>query len=440
MKTLTALLFFFLALLFPIDAYATSITITPIADTYVDNQHVTTSYGGNNGLYSYYQLSSKHSRMYLKFPITQIPPSAIISSAKMKMYLLASTGVSSVNLELFRATGSWSESMTWNDQDDLLSDNDRYAVKAIGNTLGWKEWDIKSLVQDWVSGRRTNYGVMIIFQSGIGDSYSRTFFSRDMSGDFKPKLEVTYTMPTPTPTSTPRNIQVNVSNFYNLSLSDINKWDLTDNSVRITWNSSSKGSSWVYYGDSSDGINRFDRQAGQSDNTNNHSVTLTNLSPGKKYSYKVMTRVSLINYKYSGIDHFTTLEAGAPPVAEPTPEPTQAPGSSTTTSNEANPVEKAKTNLENQIAEYTIENSIGEDNPAKSEPGSNSEPQTTELKSSNPFVLIAGSVGVNRLAGILLIVAGLLTLLLLYLLMHTTKKVHQYIKNNYSGNGPAKRR
>lgn len=146
-----------------------------------------------------------------------------------------------------------------------------------------------------------------------------------------------------------------------------------------------------------------------------------------------MTRVSASNYKYSGIDHFTTMAAETPAQSDPTPEP-EATATPAPAADDKNPVQNVKSGIENKLAEYAIENSSDKDNPANGEPGTDAVTQTGQLKSSNPLVLIAGSIGINRLAGIFMIVAGLLTLVLLYLLMHTTKKVHQHIKNNYFGN------
>ena len=97
-------------------------------------------------------------------------------------YLTAAPDSSSP-VYMYRISQDWSESsVTWNTKPSYSSSE--ISSLAI-STSGWKEWDATSVVQDWVEGTITNYGVAFVTEESIPR------FRSDESS-FKPRLWILY--------------------------------------------------------------------------------------------------------------------------------------------------------------------------------------------------------------------------------------------------------
>ncbi|MFF3669892.1 polymorphic toxin-type HINT domain-containing protein [Microtetraspora malaysiensis] len=102
-------------------------------------------------------------------------------------------------LAIQRVTSSWSSSTTWNSQPtatttDQATQTDSLCPMSATNLTGSVSWTITGIAQAWASGA-TNYGVRLIGTSESGSVYWRNFHSHTPQGGSKPKLEVTYTLP-----------------------------------------------------------------------------------------------------------------------------------------------------------------------------------------------------------------------------------------------------
>ena len=126
----------------------------------------------------------------LQFPIpsSSIPNNSHISSAKLKLY---GSGVNnynsdSITINLKKINYFWNESMTWN---DLLVSGEDISHSLVETTPEWHEWDVTSLVQDWVKGY-ANYG-MLLYAS---ENFSHAEFSSSDNSDStkRPILEISY--------------------------------------------------------------------------------------------------------------------------------------------------------------------------------------------------------------------------------------------------------
>jgi hypothetical protein len=149
-------------------------------------------------------------RGLVRFNLAEIPDGSHISRARLKLYCwLASSGDGNMNITAHRISGYWTEmGATWNNTAHKCAE----AYDTVTVPDGWEGlgeyyyWDITELVQAWVNGTYSNYGVMLKGYEGPNDAM-RYFDVResDDSEDW-PRLLVNWSTPptsTPTPTKTP---------------------------------------------------------------------------------------------------------------------------------------------------------------------------------------------------------------------------------------------
>lgn len=134
-------------------------------------------------------LTTMTARTLVRFDVSALPSTAIITSATLVMRKGAGSGAGALNL--YQVTSSWNEtSVTWN------SLGGAWAPAAVASFLpssvpltGFTAIDLSVLVQQWVSGSAPAYGVMLD-QPGSGKS---TYGSSDAGVlSNRPKLDVCY--------------------------------------------------------------------------------------------------------------------------------------------------------------------------------------------------------------------------------------------------------
>ena len=129
---------------------------------------------------------------FVKFNPIDLPEDAEIQEAEIALYLPSDPENEPVKMYYIREL--WYEStVTWNSKplykvwsyklNDYLGLIDEITISS----TGWQYWDATSLVEDWIDGSKTNYGVA--FESLEGEDYR--FYSDD-STYLKPRLIVTY--------------------------------------------------------------------------------------------------------------------------------------------------------------------------------------------------------------------------------------------------------
>jgi hypothetical protein len=140
-------------------------------------------------------------RSYLRFPLGAIPAGSTINSATLQMWVYDErfSGLS-LNAGVYRVTGgAWTEAglkdtSTW----EWATLPAFAAAPESSTTLSgleqWYYWDVTALVQDWVSGGTTNYGLMV---SGDPESgVDQAMGARSRAGAYPalgPLLVITYT-------------------------------------------------------------------------------------------------------------------------------------------------------------------------------------------------------------------------------------------------------
>lgn len=166
--------------------------------------------GGNdeNECCRYVGSSDSDDKWFLiSFDLSSIPSNVTVTSAALSLYVRRfRNGTPNKTVHAYQITGSWTEgSGTGIDGQDVAGvdwlnkpgfDSTSLDSNTIGGTSGWYSWSITDLVQDWVNGNKTNYGVYIKEEDGSESTSNGTkvFASRQYSTTtIRPKLNVVYT-------------------------------------------------------------------------------------------------------------------------------------------------------------------------------------------------------------------------------------------------------
>ena len=148
----------------------------------------------------------------IQFDLTQLPADAQIQSATLSLYQTAAGGDASYdvgvhkvinhNPDLNQANGytfdgvtDWTaNSSCYNSiplaQADIASAEN---VNSLDQSIGYKEWDVTGMVQEWSSDSNANYGLMLNSDTVAASNSYRNFASSEaIDAAQRPKLEVTF--------------------------------------------------------------------------------------------------------------------------------------------------------------------------------------------------------------------------------------------------------
>ena len=175
----------------------------------------------NYGPQGYLELSLLSGRAYknalVRFDLQEVPSSAIVTEARLMLFFTGIYGKGSIPLRVYGLTRNWRErEATWLKasadeawgEGGAMGEGDhdsapRPSTFAAGSKVDYYEWDLATLVQEWVSGARRNDGLLITAEGGSIDFILLYLFSREYSQDaLRPMLYIVYTVPPPSPTPT----------------------------------------------------------------------------------------------------------------------------------------------------------------------------------------------------------------------------------------------
>ncbi|MBC2717812.1 MAG: DNRLRE domain-containing protein [Desulfobacteraceae bacterium] len=150
----------------------------------------------------------------LQFDLSQLPAGAQIQSATLSLYQTAAGGdvsydvgvhkVITHNPDLYQANGyaydgaggGWTaNNACYNGiplaQADIVAAED---VNSLDQTLGYKQWNVTGMVQEWAIDSNTNYGFMLNSDSVAGSNSYRSFAASEaIDAAQRPRLEVIFT-------------------------------------------------------------------------------------------------------------------------------------------------------------------------------------------------------------------------------------------------------
>lgn len=136
-------------------------------------------------------------RTYVEFDLSSIPADVRITDADLKLYQYNTIGSDNFTIGLYRVTSNWDEStITWNLQPTSSTDAEITSNITVG-AITWKSWDIDTLLQGWLDGTISNYGMMLKDTDESSDNTIAYFYTSDYTTDSTkcPILEIDYYIP-----------------------------------------------------------------------------------------------------------------------------------------------------------------------------------------------------------------------------------------------------
>lgn len=200
-------------------AHAYSTTLDPVADTWLDDDHHSANYGTSFYLEVRADSSGPDASALVKFDISSLPPNAVIGSASLQLDYCTRTGWDSQDWIYIGAYAvepdtnwprPWLENQaTWDNYDathiwdtegcesiwyDREPNYDDRIYIDYNTAFGYKSWNVTSRVQSWYNGTDVNRG-WLLRQESHNDPEGVTFYSREYSSGYRPKLVINYTVP-----------------------------------------------------------------------------------------------------------------------------------------------------------------------------------------------------------------------------------------------------
>lgn len=179
---------------------------TNATDTWLGSDAATTNHGTDADFQSIMTAGGSARRAIIKFDISSIPASSVISSATLT--LNTAIGLTTDQLSLHRITQAWTEGgSTWNtyngtnnwstaggDYDAVADATATPSATTAGTDV---TFTVTTLIQELVDGT-TNNGFLIKLTSETGNTKGVSFDSSTVATSTdRPKLEITYEPPVP---------------------------------------------------------------------------------------------------------------------------------------------------------------------------------------------------------------------------------------------------
>lgn len=199
-----------------------TINPNPTIDSYLSEQNTGRNYGNCTTLLVDGQNGARAYRGLLKFDVSSIPANAIINSASLSLTATAVQSANPFSIDVHRMTRDWTEGAqcntngtpNWNDYSagnpwTALGGDYNATVRGTTSvsTTGSYNWTITSLVQEWVNGTSSNFGMLMKFNNEATANEQKTFGSvENATAGNRPVLTVNYTIPAvclPIPTRAP---------------------------------------------------------------------------------------------------------------------------------------------------------------------------------------------------------------------------------------------
>ena len=161
-----------------------------------------------------FDFSGHHQRIMLKWDLSEFAGQTV-DSASLNIYrYMRCPNDYYTNCDLYTITEDWTEE-TWNDYVHISHSASSSMSYNFGPALDWYRLDVSDVVNQWLGGTLSNYGIVI--QARYGEKWSR-FYSKE--GTYPPYLEIYVSGPNDTDGDGVPNDQDNCPTVYNPDQSD----------------------------------------------------------------------------------------------------------------------------------------------------------------------------------------------------------------------------
>ena len=189
---------------------------TGVFDTYLD------AWAGNVNYVDDAKLAARQGSIrvpLLRFDLSPVPAGITIDRAILHLYVTNRSNSSALKIGIAKVVRPWdpahvswnraTASEAWAQPGAREVGVDRsvqlYASDFVDGEAYWSEWKLTALVQEWLLDPASNHGLMLLAEGGVSVQYD--FASSEMAPEYRPYLEIGYTLttprPTPSPTATP---------------------------------------------------------------------------------------------------------------------------------------------------------------------------------------------------------------------------------------------
>ena len=136
-------------------------------------------------------------RTYIQFDSSSVPGNARVIDADLWLYQYITPGTEDYIIDLHKVTSEWQEgTIDWSSQPNYSTEAEYSTTITVG-AVTWKGWDIDDLVQGWLNGTISNYGMLLIDTDETSFDTIVYFHSSDYTTDTtkRPKLVISYYIP-----------------------------------------------------------------------------------------------------------------------------------------------------------------------------------------------------------------------------------------------------
>ena len=167
-------------------------------DSIVETSNPNTNYGTLTFCEIVRNFPNNKVREYMQFDLSTVPANAVVVDASLNLYQFEDWGTPDFTIGLHKVTSAWDEStITWNLQP-TWSANAETTSDITMDDIGWKSWEIATLVQAWLDGSITNYGVVLKVTNEtstvmVGTKFRSSDYTDDISK--RPELVIEYYIP-----------------------------------------------------------------------------------------------------------------------------------------------------------------------------------------------------------------------------------------------------
>ncbi len=187
-------------------ATPTTTTLTPLKDTYIDSTNAGSNFGSDTVIRVDESTGGLgDGRVLMQFDLGSVPVGAKITSAILQVEATGKTGtaVETSVIDVYEVTEAWDDNTAtwlfpWSGEPGAPDTSPSSPPSLEASGVGGHSWDVTALVQDWVSGTKTNNGLML---AGV-DTGTVVFDYASSESATPPQLIVTYSGGTATVTNT----------------------------------------------------------------------------------------------------------------------------------------------------------------------------------------------------------------------------------------------
>jgi len=188
---------------------ADEVTLEPVKDAFVcDCMPGTTNPFAGNQYLAQGRITVCYHKSFIEWDLSSIPAGSTIDSAEFRIYCCQRSGGGSGQMVYYRLIEDWSETTVCYNNMPLYTEDGGIILPTWPAANSWHVVDVTDFVVDWFSGATDNYGLHCGSQNTSAPNDAIYYSSRVSASSYRPRLVVTYTIPSSLEYSTWGNLKV----------------------------------------------------------------------------------------------------------------------------------------------------------------------------------------------------------------------------------------